>query len=191
MRNKRKVAGYIFLASILLNVILIIVNISLAAAVSHKSRQPTSAAVETTAQSDPEPIIVEKLIEPPSPAYAVTSVERELLARIVCREAGGESLDCQKAVVTVVFNRLNNGTWGDTLKKVLYAESQFAVVPIIDKTTPDERNYAAVDYVLQHGGTIPPHILYFREGYHFKWDGYIGYTAIDNTYFGYFEKDLP
>ena len=64
--------------------------------------------------------------------------DREMLARLVYLEAGGISLEAQKAVASVVFNRLNNGYWGDTLKSVVYAKHQFTPASQIPYTTPSE-----------------------------------------------------
>ena len=125
----------------------------------------------------------------PPMKYNVTSEEREMLARLVYLEANIESLDCQKAIVSVVFNRLHNGAWGDTLEDVIYYPNQFSPASLIPKTTPTEKNYEAVDYVLQYGVTVPYYVMYFRAGYHFKADGYVPYTTMDRTYFGYFTKD--
>ena len=133
-------------------------------------------------------IPIEVEIEP-TYAYSITSAEREMLARIVYLESNTESLECQKAICSVIINRWQNGYWGDTLKDVIYAPNQFSPSGLIWKTTPTETNYEAVDYVLKNGVTLPTYCLYFRANYHFKWDGYIPYIAIDHTYFGYLNRD--
>lgn len=125
----------------------------------------------------------------PKYAYNVTAEEREMLARLVYLEANTESLDCQKAIASVVINRWQNGYWGDTIKKVIYSPSQFTPASKIKHTTPNNKNYEAVDYVLKNGCTLPKYVLYFRSSYHFDWNGYMPYTSIDNTYFGYMIKD--
>jgi spore germination cell wall hydrolase CwlJ-like protein len=125
----------------------------------------------------------------PTYAYKVTSEEREMLARLVYLEANVESLDCQKAIASTVINRWQNGRWGDSIKDVIYAEGQFSPAYLISSTTPNNTNYEAVDYVLKNGCTLPDYILYFRAAYHFAWHGYQPYTSIDQTYFGYMEKD--
>lgn len=122
-------------------------------------------------------------------AYEITSVEREMLARLVYREANTESIECQRAIVSVVFNRLASGYWGDTLEEVVYAENQFAPANLLYCTTPTEANYEAVDYVLENGVTIDRYVLYFRANYHFEWNGYKPYIGIDHTYFGYMKRD--
>jgi spore germination cell wall hydrolase CwlJ-like protein len=121
--------------------------------------------------------------------YSITSTEREMLARLIYREANTESLECQMAVASVVINRWQDGRWGDTLEEVIYSPYQFAPANLLYKTTPTELNYVAVDLVLQNGCTLEPHVMYFRANHHFDWDGYRSYTQVDFTCFGYFEAD--
>ena len=123
------------------------------------------------------------------PAYNITSTEREMLARLVYREANTESLECQMAIVSVVINRWQDGRWGNTLKDVIYAPYQFTPADLLYQTTPTEMNYTAVDLVLQNGCTLSSYVMYFRADYHFDWDGYRPYTQIDYTCFGYFVAD--
>jgi hypothetical protein len=158
------------------------------------------------ANKKPEPVIKEveviKTVElikevpvevpvevPPTLAYDITSEEREMLARLVYLEANTESLECQKAIVSVIFNRLENGYWGNYLQSVVYAPNQFSPANYIWQTTPTETNYQAVDEVLKFGTTIPQYVLYFRANYHFDWIGYKSYQKIDTVCFGYLEMD--
>ena len=143
-------------------------------------------------------VIIEKEVEvekevivevEPSYQYNITSVERELLARLIYREANIESIECQMAVVSVVINRWQDGRWGDTLKDVIYSPTQFSPADLLYKTTPTETNYIAVDRVLKNGCTVPEYCMYFRSQYHFDWVGYEPYIQIDHTYFGYFVAD--
>lgn len=148
---------------------------------------PKEVVVEKTIEVEKE-VIVEK---EPTHTYNITSEEREMLARLVYREANIESFECQKAVASVVINRWQNGKWGGTLKEVVYSENQFSPSGLIYKTTPTEINYQAVDYVLKNGSILPKYVLYFRASYGFSdsWSGYKEYKQISDTYFGYFEKD--
>jgi hypothetical protein len=125
----------------------------------------------------------------PTYAYSISSVEREMLARLVYLEANIESIESQMAVVSVVINRWQDGRWGNTIADVIYSPKQFTPAPLISQTTPTEINYAAVDAVLKDGCTLPSYIMYFRADYHFNWTGYKPHAKIDQTCFGYFEKD--
>ena len=133
--------------------------------------------------------IIVEVVKEPTYVYNITSEEREMLARLVYREANIESLECQMAVVSVVINRWQDGRWGDTLSDVVYSPYQFTPSNLLYRTTPTELNYTAVDLVLQNGCTLPPYCMYFRADYHFDWDGYKPYTQIDYTCFGYFVAD--
>lgn len=134
----------------------------------------------------PKEVIVEVEKEPQY-VYNVTSVEREMLARLLYREARGESLECQKAIISVVINRWQNGGYGDNLHDVIYAENQFSPASSLWKTTPGEEQYEVVDYILRYGCTLPGYVTHFRADKHHSWSGYKEYTVIDGTYFGYLE----
>lgn len=123
-------------------------------------------------------------------AYNITPEDRETLARLVYLEGNVESLECQKAIASVVINRMYSGYWGNTINSVIYARNQFTPASQIQYTTPTAINYEAVDYVLTNGVTLPTYVLYFRSAYHFSWSGYVPYKVIDSTYFGYMTKDL-
>ena len=129
--------------------------------------------------------------------YNITDEERELLARIVTCEASICSLECQKDVCSVIFNRLESGKWRKdmnddnkiTVYDIVYYPNAFT--PTIDGSldkcaVPCKSAYEAVDYVVKNGPTIPTEVRYFRTSYDFRWEGYENYKIIDNTYFGYF-----
>ena len=135
--------------------------------------------------------VVVEVVKEPTYAYNITSSEREMLARLVYREANTESLECQMAVVSVIINRWQDGRWGQTLGEVVHAPDQFSPADLLYKTTPNETNYAAVDYVLKNGAILPKYCMYFRSEYCFSdvWTGYASYMQIDAMYFGYFLSD--
>ena len=131
------------------------------------------------------------------PYYNITAEERELLARIVTCEASICSLECQKDVCSVIFNRLESGKWrkdmnndGEiTLYDIIYYPNAFSPTAngAMDKCTkPCASAYEAVDYVVENGPTVPTYVRYFRTSYDFSWDDYTNYKVIDNVYFGYF-----
>lgn len=116
----------------------------------------------------------------------VKSQERELIARLLWTEARGENDECQRAIVSVIFNRLKSGNWGNTIHNVIYANGQFDCSSILFEITPTEKEYKNVDYILKNGKTLPDWVQYFRADHHFKWDKFTEYSEIDNTYFGGF-----
>lgn len=140
-------------------------------------------------QSIQEELVIQPIEPTPTYVYNITPEERETLARLIFLESNTESLECQKAIVSVVINRVNSGYWGNTINSVIYAKNQFTPASKIPYVTPTTTNYEAVDYVLTNGVTLPSYCLYFRAGYHFSWNGYVPYISIGNTYFGYMAKD--
>lgn len=166
------------------------------------SNQEVSAAtdyVETfqpcvqVEQDDPiDPINMNEMIELYEDQnisyYTVSEAEREMLARLVFLESSICSFDCQIAVASVVFNRLDSGAWGDTLAEVVYYPNAFSPSAKIPYTIPDTDAYAAVDYVIENGPTVPSYVRYFRTSYDFSWNNYINYDVMDNVYFGYLEN---
>ena len=149
----------------------------------HKQSQSISNLVEWLRMNENVPTIEENSGDNKEMAYDLTNAEKELLAQLLYHEARGESLECQKAVVSVVLNRVESGKWGDTLKEVIYAKNQFEPVAkgLIPNTKPLQKQYEAIDYVLENGATVPSNVLYFRAGHYFEWG--TDYMNIDNTYF--------
>ena len=126
-----------------------------------------------------------EVVEEKEMAYNLTSAERELLAQLLYHEARGESLECQKAVVSVILNRVESGIWGDTLAEVIYAKNQFepVVKGLLPNTKPLQKQYEAIDYVLENGATVPEEVLYFRADHYFEWA--TDFMNMDNTYFSF------
>ena len=149
----------------------------------------------------PETEVVPEDSQVPEMYYDVTSEEREMLAKLAHLESSICSQECQKAVISVVFNRLESGRWRKdmnndgviTLYDIVYYPWAFTPVSngMMDDCKPTSKDYAAVDAVLANGPTVPTYVRYFRANYHFSnknsgWETYVGYCSIDNVYFGYF-----
>ena len=156
-------------------------------------RSPKTEIQEVVIETEKE--VVVEVTKEPTYVYNITSTEREMLARLVYREANTEGLECQIAIVSVVINRWQDGRWGDTLEDVVYSPYQFSPSGLLYKTTPNETNYEAVDYVIKNGSIFPKHVMFFRADFGFSntdWvnEGYREYIQLDDTFFGYFEKDI-
>ena len=91
--------------------------------------------------------------------------DRELLARIVMCEAGGEGDNGMKAVATVIMNRVNVSTGeyfrisqGGNIRNIIFQQGQFnCATDMLQGTynpqniynmTPDETHYAIADWAL-------------------------------------------
>ena len=101
--------------------------------------------------------------------------EREMLARLLYTEARGESIECQRAVVSVVLNR------GSDVIATITAPGQFDLGNQLDDVKPLQTQYDVVDYVLTNGITIPSDVTYFRSEHYHTWA--TDYIQIDNMYF--------
>ena len=179
-----KMGYYKFITSLVGIILLLILYIVI---IPHKV---VIKEVEKEVVVEVEKEVVVEVVKEPTYAYNITSAEREMLARLVYREANTESLECQMAIVSVVINRWQDGRWGDTLANVIYSPNQFSPSNLLSNTTPTELNYTAVDLVLQNGCILLPYVMFFRAEHHFNWQGYRPYTQIDYTCFGYFEGDV-
>lgn len=163
-----------------------------------KNQEPIIIYVENESEKKEqvEDIIVENKTEIKSKTNSQIRYEklevddRELLARLLYCEGRGESVECQKAIMSVIMNRVNSGYWGNTVSSVVYAKGQFSPVSsgAINSAKPSQTQYDVVDYVLENGSTLPSWVMYFRASYHFNWNGYTPYCCIDNTYFGGYNK---
>lgn len=127
------------------------------------------------------------------PVYAnVTDDELEMLVILCYLEAGGESDACVRAVAEVVFNRLDNGTWGDTMYDVIHAPGEFEPAgsvwafhsegnAVVEERLDEIRNI--VRSVWQNGVSIPSDVMFFRADYYHAWEGAVDEFAIGNVYF--------
>lgn len=100
----------------------------------------------------------------------VTEEERRLLAAIIFCEAAGESFEGQKAVATVVFNRVKSEDYPNTIKEVIYEKNQFE--PVLTKkldyvlendSVITQSCYEAADATIQGSNSVGD-VLFFRIG---------------------------
>ena len=111
---------------------------------------------------------------------SMTGAERDELAAIVYLEAGNQSEEAQQAVVEVVFNRVLNTYFPDTVHDVLFegADSsvpQFSPIALIDTVTPGQAQYDAIDGALYGDTILDADVVYFsRNGENGRVWGQIG-----------------
>lgn len=83
---------------------------------------------------------------------AVSSYDRELLAKLVHAEAGGEPMSGKIAVVDVVLNRVDSPEFPNNVHDVIYQPGQFT--PVQNgriNNTPNAADYQAVNQALASG----------------------------------------
>jgi spore germination cell wall hydrolase CwlJ-like protein len=84
----------------------------------------------------------------------MTNEEYELLAKIVYLESRGECVEGQQAVVEVIFNRVLDPRFPDSVGEVIYAPGQFCTVPMLDSAYPNEAQYAAIEAAIESEGIV-------------------------------------
>lgn len=126
--------------------------------------------------------------------YDITDEERELLLKLVHREAGIESIECQIAVLQVVFNRVASDEFEDTIYDVIYSKGQFEPTTYsnFEKTVYNEENVEALERVLKGEKVVSDDVLFFWSTaidvstpgtWFYRMHQTRLYTRIDNTYF--------
>lgn len=103
------------------------------------------------------------------PVDMVDPGELYLLAHLLCGEVQTGSWETQIAVGSVVLNRVEDPSYPDTLKGVIYQRGQYACTwdGNFDRT-PTERNWAVARYLLENGSQIPTNVVYqaqFKQGH--------------------------
>lgn len=111
-----------------------------------------------------------------SPVREYTSEQRELIAKMLYCEAGGEGWDCQLATCSAIINFIEH--YGGNFA-VLDNSNKFDPAPYYRYKTPTKMNWQVVDYVLS--GHLIANIKYFRIN-HYHYFG-TPMFAIDNVYF--------
>ena len=94
-----------------------------------------------------------------------TSEELNLLFRVVQAEIGNYSFEQKCNVVSVIFNRLNNEKFPNTMSEILIP-SQFSTISngSIHKVTVDETTILACEYVFMFGDTTGGALFFDSNG---------------------------
>ena len=95
--------------------------------------------------------------------YKISQSEIDLLERLVFCEAGAESEKGQIAVVNVIFNRLNDDEFPDTITDIIYQKNQFSPVSngAINNVKPDKQVKESVQKALNGKKVISDDSVYF------------------------------
>ena len=130
----------------------------------------------TTAPADEVKVLVKE------EKITVDEKELDLLARLIQAEAGADwcTDELQRAVGSVVLNRMSDDRYPDTMKEVIYQKGQYstAMSGKIDKAATD-REKANAEYLLTEGSTLPEEIVFqanFKQGKVYK--------ELQGVYFG-------
>ena len=100
--------------------------------------------------------------------------DRELLARLIICEAGGEGQDGMRAVATVVMNRVESDQFPDTVCGVVGQKGQFApgvlTRPMASKALPDVREAAIAVLRGERQNQIENAMFFHTSGYTFPYN---------------------
>ena len=97
------------------------------------------------------------------PVQKYTDEELDLLSRVVFSEAGSDWLSDrhQRAIASVVLNRVSDSRFPNSIRGVVYQGGQYACVGNgMIKLTPNQRAIDNARYVLENGITIPENIVW-------------------------------
>ena len=120
--------------------------------------------------------VLTKKVEP-----VVDPEELDLLARLIQEEAGSDwcTDELQRAVGSVVLNRMDDKRYPDTMHGVIDQKGQYSTAKRLDKTTPTERVRKNAEYLLANGSTLPEDVIFqanFKQGKVYK--------ELQGVYFG-------
>lgn len=101
------------------------------------------------------------------------------ISALVYLEAGSGSYELQKAIASVIFNRMLR--YHMTASQTIYQRGVFSPANRVARTIPSERCLRAVREVMSNGLTLPSNVLAFRSG-HYHSFGH-RYCQIANVYF--------
>ena len=102
----------------------------------------------------------------------------QLIAKLVYEEAGAQSYKCQKAIASVVINRMIR--YNKTARQVIFEPGVFSVS--INGTRASAESIRAVRDVVKNGTTLPKNVLAFRNQHYHRGFGR-PYCHIDGAYF--------
>lgn len=102
----------------------------------------------------------------------------QLIAKLVYEESGAQSYKCQKAIASVVINRMVR--YKKTARQVIYEAGVFSVD--ISGTRASAESIRAVRDVIKNGTTLPKNVLAFRNQHYHRNFGR-PYCCIDGVYF--------
>lgn len=110
----------------------------------------------------------------------ISFAEFDAMSRIVFSEAKTEDFEGKVAVAEVILNRVESGSFPDTIEAVIGQENAFSIYGASGAAPLDTECMEAVQKALNERA-LPYDVVYFREG-HFHTFG-TPYIVIGNHYF--------
>jgi LysM repeat protein len=97
--------------------------------------QPTPAPPSAPTVPTPAPAPIPAPTTTPAPAPAsYSNADLDLMSRLICAEAQGESYQAKVAIGAVVMNRIKSGLFSDTVKGVIYQQinGYYQFTPVVN-----------------------------------------------------------
>ena len=101
------------------------------------------------------------------------------IAALVYLEAGSQSYKCQKAIASVIINRMKR--YNKTASQVIWEPGVFSPANRVKSTRPSDQCVKAVKDVINDGTTLPKNVVAFRNGHYHSFGKQ--YCCIDGVYF--------
>lgn len=101
------------------------------------------------------------------------------ISALVYLEAGSGSYELQKAIASVIFNRMIR--YNMTAQQVIYQRGVFTPANRVRSTTPSSMSQMATREVLETGTTLPRSVVAFRTNHYHDFGTHYG--VIDGIYF--------
>lgn len=143
-------------------------------------------AIETETEPNKELILEETLQEEVLIGkYGFTEGEFTYFCKCVQSEAGGESVECRRAVAEALLNRLENERFPNNIVEVINAPGQFEVVELgtIHTVVVDEETKNVCMQAVTEERLHPVNMFYFRSGKYHNYNSMDKYKAIGKMYF--------
>ena len=158
---RRSLTGVAIISVII--VTMLIIN-TMDAKHAEEAKEWTSPKPTATAEIITPAPTLEPTPEPtPTPRLTLTADETDLIARIVWHEARGESAEGQRAVVEVIFNRVEADNFPDTVEDVIFQKNQFSSAEYIDIAEPTTEQFEAINEALYEEPMLPSDVVYFSR----------------------------
>lgn len=109
----------------------------------------------------------------------ITEDDEYMIASLVYLEAGSGSYELQKAIASVIFNRMIR--YNMTAHQVIYQPGVFSPASRVASTRPSGTSQMAVREVLENGCTLPTRVVAFQLGGYHRFGS--PYCKIQNVYF--------
>lgn len=98
------------------------------------------------------------------PKLELTAEDELVLMKIAKAEAGNQGVEGKELVMRVILNRVENSSFPNTIKQVVFAEGQFSPVSsgYYEMSNPDEECYEALKWI-KRGDYKDMPALYFNN----------------------------